>query len=442
MAPSHPVRAVDEALSNQAASEAKDVGSRLTVDVVSGDVLPSTLEKAFAANRPPDFALVGSAVPAPLAARGLLVDARETLDRIVALNGELFPPLRVLAAAGPFFDRQPHQPDPAWAIPYAAMGGALLVRKDLLAQKGIPFPKTFDDARAASEKVTDVAAGVYGWGAPSPIGEAMDGFVQATLLDHGAAIFDSLGIQVALNLDEASASLDALAGLSRAHDGSPLSPTGTVDWSTTQTAAAFVAGTIIQTIDFGGMYARLVTDQTELRSRIAALPPPAGPKGWYTSAPTTLLIVPRRGQAPDRALSLVERLIRPENYDVLVRAGLGSVIPPYAYTTKTPFWDEDPNYHAFVANARGDPARNFQFASMGYPSPPTLPAAVVWAANVLSKTVRAVITGETSAALAASALKQQCEILARDAIALQPLPTSTAVPFWSGLIAPLRTPTP
>ena len=436
----HPVTSVSDLLARQSVAAAKVTGSNLTVQFLSPETLRSRLASALAAAQAPDLALVGSADPTVLAARGLLIDVRDSLQRIVGLNGELFPPLRALAESGPFTDRPANQPAPVWAIPYLSIGGAWLVRQDVLAKQGLATPRTFDDARAIALKLAEAAAGRFGWGSSLPVGEAVDGVARVALLSYGARMFDALGLGVALDPSAAVAGLQAMANLYRADDGSPLAPAGAIDWTTEQAAMALTSGQVAQTIDFGGLYAQALAADASLRESILALPPPSGPKGWLTSAPSSFLIVPGKGRDPERAIAIVERLLRPEQYDQLARTGQGSVIPPYAYLTKGPFWDEDANYAAFAANARGDPARNLQFAPLGYPSPPTLPAAVVQAANALSETLRSVVDGEAPASVAASALAARIDTLARQSLSLQSTPTPTPMPLWLQLVRSAPTP--
>lgn len=440
LAPAHPLPTVQRTIAEQATAAAREIGARLSLQVLPLDVLRSRLPNLVAAGQPPDLALVGDADPAVLSARGWLRDLREPLDRIVGLNGDLFPPLRAVAASGSFEDRPADQPSPIRAIPYLTIGGAWLLRQDLLSRDGLPPPRTFDDVRAIATKLTDLSANRFGWAAGLPLDDAIDDLARVALLAYGAPTFDPLGLRVELAPDLAAAGLQAVARLYRSDDGSPLAPNGSVDWTDVETLAAFAQGKVVQTLDRGGLYARLVSDEPGWRQSILALPPPAGPKGWFTSAPTRYFVAPRSGTPAGQAVSFLERLLRPERYEALARAGQGSVIPPYSYLTKRPFWDEDPNDAAYFHTARGDPARGFQFAPPGFPSPPTLPAAVVEASHVFARTLRSVVGGEASTTDAAAALKRQCEKLVAEALALQPAPSPTPAPFWVRWLGPTSTP--
>lgn len=434
----HPLVPAQALIQHQIGEAATEVGATLTTRLLPSDEVQSAIQASQAAGQPPDLVLVDEADSIQLAATGQSVELREPLERIAGLNGDLFRPLRRLAAAGPFVDRSPHQPEPAWAIPYLSIGVAWLVRQDLLAHLQLALPKTFDDVRSIAQQLAR-RGGPAGWGSPLPLHPAGDDAVRLALLAHGATLLDPLGLQVALSADSTAAGLQALADLYRERDGAPLAPVGVLDWSPSRVEDAFQSGDLVQTIDFGGSYARLVTRWPALRERITALPPPAGPRGWYTNAPSRLWVVLRASRSPETATALLERLLRPDRYEALTRAGQGAVIPPYAYLTKGPFWDDDPNYAALATNARGDPARQLQNAPLGYPAPPTSPAARIAAAQLLVATARRVIAGESSATEAAIALGRQAGELARQALRLQPTPTPTPPPFWSTLVGALST---
>ena len=153
-------------------------------------------------------------------------------------------------------------------------------------------------------------------------------------------------------------------------------------------------------------------------------------KGRYTASPTTVLVVSARSRLSDAALTFIERLLSPARYDELVRAGNGSIVPPYSYLTRSPFWDDDPNFPAFAANARGDPARAFQFATPGTPAPLTLPVAEVRSRQVLTSMLRSVVSGNQTPAEASAALGERCRAVAREGYALQPVPAPKPTPDW------------
>jgi ABC-type glycerol-3-phosphate transport system substrate-binding protein len=429
LAAEQPYPPVQQLASEQASTAAAEAGIRLAYQVMPLESLRQKLPAALAAGQPPDLALLGGLDAAGLVARGRLVDQREALDRIAGLNGDLFPPLRALATAGPFVDRSARDPVPVWAIPYLSVSSGWLIRRDVLTQAKLALPNTFDEARQIAEKLTDPAGSVVGWGASLPPSDVVDGFGLATLLAHGVSLFDPNGLRLTLNPDEAVPALQAIGRLYRTDAGAAIAPAGVVDWSAADAGAALASGRVAQTLDLGGLYARMVADTPSLRDEIAVLPWPGGPKGRFTATPIYAFAV-LAGRNAERATALIERLLQPARYDALSRAGLGSAIPPYAYQTKGPFWDEDPNYAVFVASTRGDPARGLQYAPFGYPSPPTLPVVSVGLAHALSDAVRAVALGQQSPGSAALALQKAAQSAARAGLALQPQVSPTPEPTW------------
>jgi ABC-type glycerol-3-phosphate transport system substrate-binding protein len=428
-AASHPVAAVQQLISQQSAAAAGEAGVRLDFQSDSLGNLRAKLPGAIAARQFPDVALLSTLDGAGLAARGVLADVRSSLDRIAGLNGDLFPPLATLAAAGPFVDSRPSQLPPVWAVPYLGLGVAWLIRKDFFAQKQVPTPKTFDDAQAAAQKLNDSAGGVAGWGASLPLDDALDGFGLAAFLGYGAIFFDPNGLRVTLSPTDGVAPLQALGHLYQTDNGVSLTPEGVADWSAADLAAGFARGAIAQTLDFGGLYGQVVAASPKLREAIQVLPFPAGSKAQFNVTPTSAFVL-ARGAHLDRATAFVERLLRPERFDALSRVGVGAVIPPYAYQTKGPLWDDDPNYAAFVTSNRGDPARNLQWVPFGYPSPPTLPVLQIALAHLLAQAVRSVVVDHQDPSAVAVGLRASCQAVFRAGYALQPATTPTPLPSW------------
>jgi ABC-type glycerol-3-phosphate transport system substrate-binding protein len=431
-----PYAPVEAVLAQQATAAGREIGARVDYRTLAPADLRAALPRTAAAGAPPDLAFVGSFDSAPLAARGLLRDLSDLLDRIVGLNGDLFPPLHDLATAGPWVDLAANQPAPVWAIPYLSGGTAWLVRRDRLAKVGLAPPNTFEQWRQAAQRLANPQTPSFGWGAPLPLTEPVDNLAQICLLGAGAPVFDAQGLTVVLNDTAAAAGLQALAGLYRADDGSPLAPPGVLDWPAAQVEAALAAGALALTVDFGGSYARLVQAQPALADLILASPPPAGAQGWFTAAAADLAVVFRSARAASAGAALLERLLQPNRYQQVVQAGRGSVIPPYAYLTKGPFWDADPNYAVLVTSARGDPAQKLQYATPGDPAPLTLVVAAVRGAGALAQAARRVVSGESAPAVA-TALHRQAQALAATGLAEQPLPTATPPPAWLRLVQQL-----
>ena len=434
-----PLPAIQNLLDQQVTEAARQQHVNLSVHSVSASTLQAKLSGAAAANQLPDLAIVGDFDFAPLAARGFLLDLRTFLEQITGLNGELFSPLRSLAAAGPFEDRSANDPIPAWAVPLLSRGPGWLVRQDEFAAKGIPLPKSFDDARQAASRLLNATTRTFGWGTALPMDNATESFGRLVLSAYGTVPFDPLGFKIALDPTTAEAGLTALAVLYRDAQGTQLAPPGAIDWTAEEAINAFLSGQVAQMFDPGGLYGQIASRDPSFRETTLVLPPPAGPKGWLTAAASDLAIVSKVGKAPNLAAAVLEAWLRPAAFRDLARAGAGGVVPAYAYVNKDPFWDEDPNYGFLALNARGDPSRAIAYAGTGYPGPPTLVTCDVEAALPFADAVRAVARGDRTPREAATLLVDRCQSLAQralaDAATSSPRSTHSGLDFLRSLIS-------
>ena len=428
----HPVGAVQRLIAQHFAAAGGEASVQLELTPLAANDLRAKLRASGAAGQLPDLALVGEPDVVEQAALERTRDVRDTLDQVSGLNGDLLPPLLDLVTSGPSVDHPLGRPAPAYGVPYYTMGSVLLVRRDLVGN-ALPIPAagaslSFDDLRGAAEKLTDAGGGRFGWGAPLPIGDPADQVGQVALLAAGAALFDGHGYRIVLNASDARNALAAITRLYHTDGGQSLAPPEALDWSITAQAEALTGGKVVQTLDLGGVYASL-TD-AKVRAATLALPLPAGPKGWNAAATSTHFILFGASPAEAPGRKFVERVLQPDRYDALVQAGQGAFIPPYAYLTKGPYWDSDPNLSVYVAATRGDPARNYGLAGLGTPAPATLAVARVRGAGLLATALRRLIQEPANSDAVLSDLLTTAANLARTAPLLQPIPTPTALPFW------------
>ena len=86
------------------------------------------------------------------------------------------------------------------AFPFAGYANVLAYRKDLYAKAGISAPKTMEDLVTAAEKLTDKAAGIYGFVANGKTGPASAQDWMQYNAQMGGSILDAAG-KPALNSD-------------------------------------------------------------------------------------------------------------------------------------------------------------------------------------------------------------------------------------------------
>jgi multiple sugar transport system substrate-binding protein len=131
---------------------AKHQGVTVKGEYAKWDDITKKLAADIAAGSPPEM-VAGGSNPSFVAAqvkRGLVLDLAPVVE---ALGRSDFQDaaLKVWQYGGI-----------QMAIPYGAQWPVLWYRKDLLAEKGLKPPVTWDDYRAAAEKLTDPARGTYG----------------------------------------------------------------------------------------------------------------------------------------------------------------------------------------------------------------------------------------------------------------------------------------
>lgn len=442
-----PFAPAQAALAAEQAAAAKESGVGLDLEAQDGETIRSSLSRVAAAGQLPDLLSIGTADFGVLSAKGLLADVRAALDRVAGLDGDLFPPLGAVAigdalsapssasisstpsATPSASNSSSSAPLPATGLPLLSIGWGWLARQDLLAQKNVAPPKTFDDWRAAATRLADPSAGVAGFGARLPLGDDTTRLAQLGFLAYGAPLFGDEGLHVDFDPTVGATALGTLASLFASSGGPALAPPGVADWTVGALETAFARGQVAQMVDLGGSYGRLVQADPSLADRIAVLPPPAGPKGWNTAAEVLFYAVPRRA-AVDAALGLVERILQPARLERVASSGAGSVVPPYAYLTKVPFWDADPNYRALFANARGDPSHSLSYANPGAPGPFSGPVALAWQQQILAAALRSVVLGKQTPPAAAALLRAQAAALVPAALDQEPRPTPTPEPGW------------
>lgn len=134
------------------AFSARNRGITVKGEFAKWDDITKKLAADIAAGSPPEI-VAGSSKPDFAAAetkRGLVLDMAPVVDALGRANFQEAA-LRVWQYGGI-----------QMAIPYGSQWPVLWYRKDLLAEKGVKPPATWDEYRAAAEKLTDPAKGAYG----------------------------------------------------------------------------------------------------------------------------------------------------------------------------------------------------------------------------------------------------------------------------------------
>lgn len=162
------------------------------------------------------------------------------------------------------------------AIPYGAQGPVLWYRKDILAEKGLQPPKTWDDYLAVAEKTTDPKKGIYG--AVFPYGRTWNTDIQVSISiwSNGGFIFDEK-LNVVFDSPETHEALKYYKEMAR------FSPPDAGTYGFREASNAFVSGSSVTTFYWGRVLSHLHQSAPELVSKSGTVPIP------YSKTPRTAL---------------------------------------------------------------------------------------------------------------------------------------------------------
>lgn len=382
--------AADAQLAQAVDAAAQSAGVAITRQSLSEADLRATL--AAASTEAPDLALLDRLAVARLRRSRALQTVDPIVDDAIGLNGPVPDNVAMLLQAG---DRR----DLRWyGVPFLSRGVAWLVRRDLLAERGVTPPRTYAEVIAAAVRLADPAAKRAGLALPFLPDEWGESLAEHLLLAFGAALTDATGQRVALNSTEAVEAARFVAGLRAepwlwrgAAMAAEMAPSDAPPIRE-RLANDFLAGTLALVPPSPGLYARLVADSAGRREDTLALPLPAGPKRHTTSGPSYHFVVPAK--APIESIAtFLRRLLRPEPLREIILHGVGELVPTYAYLTKDAFWDEDPNYQVLALGTRGASLPGIVVVEPGYPGPPRPEAAEAARRHILSRLFRRVLAG-------------------------------------------------
>ncbi len=212
------------------------------------DDITKKLAADIAAGKPPEF-VAGTSKPDFVAAevkRGLVVDHTSLVDQLGRSNFN--------AAALKAWQYRGIQ----MAIPYGMQWPVLWYRKDLFAEKGLKAPTTWDDYRAAAEKLNDPAKGMYA--AVFPAGRTWYTHLisMAHIWSAGGYLFDDK-LNVVFDSPETRRALQYYADMAM-----KFSPPDVGQYAFREGTAAFVSGKTATTFYWGRVLSHLYGQAPQL----------------------------------------------------------------------------------------------------------------------------------------------------------------------------------
>ncbi|RMF93648.1 MAG: sugar ABC transporter substrate-binding protein [Nitrospinota bacterium] len=153
------------------------------------------------------------------------------------------------------------------AIPYGSQGPVLWYRKDILEEKGLKPPVTWEDYLEVAEKTTDPKKGIYG--AVFPYGRTWNTDIQVyiSIWSNGGFIFDEK-LRVVFDSPETRGALKYYKEMAR------FSPPDAGTYGFREASNAFVSGRSVTTFYWGRVLSHLHRSAPELVSKSGAVPIP------------------------------------------------------------------------------------------------------------------------------------------------------------------------
>ena len=204
------------------------------------------------------------------------------------------------------------------AIPYGMQWPVLWCRTDLFGEAGVPLPTTWDEYRAAAEKLTSPQRGIFG--ACFPAGRTWNTEIQAgtAIWQAGGTMFDDK-LNVTLDTPEVRRAMTYYAEMCR------FSPPDIGSYGFREASAAYTSGKSATTFYWGRVLSHLYAQAPELLPKTRTVHYPRGVKqavafGWDE-------FVVYRGRNSRAAMDYVKWMLQPRQIYAMMEPVIAHVVP-------------------------------------------------------------------------------------------------------------------
>ncbi|MBY0330077.1 MAG: extracellular solute-binding protein [Acetobacteraceae bacterium] len=204
------------------------------------------------------------------------------------------------------------------AIPYGMQWPVLWCRTDLFGEAGVPLPTTWDEYRAAAEKLTSPQRGIFG--ACFPAGRTWNTEIQAgtAIWQAGGTMFDEK-LNVTLDTPEVRRAMTYYAEMCR------FSPPDIGSYGFREASAAYTSGKSATTFYWGRVLSHLHAQAPELLPKTRTVHYPRGVKqavafGWDE-------FVVYRGRNSRAAMDYVKWMLQPQQMYAMMEPVIAHVVP-------------------------------------------------------------------------------------------------------------------
>ncbi len=289
------------------AAKHKDVGAK--GEFAKWDDLTKKIAADIAAGSPPEIVAGGSKPEfvAEQVKRGLILDVAPVVDALGRADFQVAA-LKVWQYGGI-----------QMGIPYGSQWPVLWYRKDLLAEKGLKLPVTWDDYRAVAEKLTDPAKGMYG--AVFSAGRTWNTHLMAllTIWSAGGLLFDEK-LNVVFDSAETRRGLQYYGEMA-----TRFSPPDVGQYGFREASAAFTSGKAASTFYWGRVLAHLYAQAPQLLPKTGTAHIPRD-KQHRTTMHFDEFYLYKTPNAKE-AMELVKFMLQPDQLNRLLSPVVGHVVP-------------------------------------------------------------------------------------------------------------------
>lgn len=206
------------------------------------------------------------------------------------------------------------------AIPYGSQWPVLWYRKDLLAEKGLKPPATWDEYRAAAEKLTDPARGLYG--AVFSAGRTWNTHLMALIAiwSAGGLLFDEK-LNVVFDSPETRRALQYYGEMA-----TRFSPPDIGQYGFREASAAFTSGKAATTFYWGRVLSHLYAQAPQLLPKTGTAHIPRD-RQYRTTLHFDEFYIYRQAPRAKEAVELVKFMLEPKQLVRLLSPVAGHVVP-------------------------------------------------------------------------------------------------------------------
>lgn len=288
--------------------------------------------------------------------------------------------------------------DGIWAIPLYNMSMNMWYRKSVFEEAGIEVPETWNDWKAAAEKLTSDS--MYGVGLPANKQLYTDQTVYSFMVNGGATeIFNEDG---SLRFDNP----DTVASYEAYADMQKLSPPDSTSWTWGEAEACFASkscGSVLQFTVISTYDSQAEGEADDLG--VAPIPHKEGEDQHNTISYANAVMILSKDEAKrEAAKTFIAWLLEPEHYGKFLNMEPGLFLPITADGAKADSYWNDPLAKKYKSQIQTMIENSKNGRLFGFTSGRTFPSiAPISAQNILAETLQSIVVDGKDAAEAVAA---------------------------------------